>query len=92
MTLPRSDLDQSARYLRYACELPEQEALAKTKTLRELRELAARRLTPRSSAIARGGSTTDRSVRPWGLNYWQTEAFLKERSVPLNYSVADLRD
>jgi hypothetical protein len=25
-----------------------------------------------------------------GLDYWQTEAFLKERGVPLNYSVADL--
>ncbi len=25
-----------------------------------------------------------------GLDYWQTEAFLKERGVPVNYSVADL--
>ena len=25
-----------------------------------------------------------------GLDYWQTEAFLQGRSVPLNYSVADL--
>jgi predicted HTH domain antitoxin len=25
-----------------------------------------------------------------GLNYWQTETFLRERGVPLNYSVADL--
>jgi len=25
-----------------------------------------------------------------GMDYWQTEAFLKERGVPLNYSVADL--
>ena len=25
-----------------------------------------------------------------GLDYWQTESFLKERGVPLNYSVADL--
>ena len=25
-----------------------------------------------------------------GLDYWQTEAFLAERGVPLNYSVADL--
>lgn len=25
-----------------------------------------------------------------GLDYWQTEAFLTERGVPLNYSVADL--
>lgn len=24
------------------------------------------------------------------LDYWQTEAFLKKRSVPLNYSAADL--
>jgi hypothetical protein len=25
-----------------------------------------------------------------GLDYWQTEAFLQERGVPLNYSTADL--
>ena len=25
-----------------------------------------------------------------GLDYWQTEAFLRERGVPLNYSTADL--
>jgi len=25
-----------------------------------------------------------------GLDYWQTEAFLSERAVPLNYSAADL--
>jgi hypothetical protein len=25
-----------------------------------------------------------------GLDYWQTEAFLKERGVPLNYSASDL--
>lgn len=25
-----------------------------------------------------------------GLNYWQTEAFLKPRGVPVNYSAADL--
>jgi hypothetical protein len=25
-----------------------------------------------------------------GLDYWQTDAFLNERGVPLNYSVADL--
>ena len=24
------------------------------------------------------------------LDYWQTESFLKERGVPLNYSAADL--
>jgi predicted HTH domain antitoxin len=26
-----------------------------------------------------------------GLDYWQAEAFLKERGVPLNYSVVDLQ-
>jgi len=25
-----------------------------------------------------------------GLDYWQTETFLNERGVPLNYSAADL--
>jgi hypothetical protein len=46
MTLSRSDLDQAARYLRYACELLKREAFGKTITLRELLELAARRLSP----------------------------------------------
>jgi hypothetical protein len=46
MSLRRSDLDHAARYLRYACELLEREAFAKTKMLRELLELAARRLSP----------------------------------------------
>lgn len=27
---------------------------------------------------------------PLGLDYWQTEAFLAERKVPLNYSLDDL--
>jgi predicted HTH domain antitoxin len=26
-----------------------------------------------------------------GLDYWQTEAFLKQRGVPLDYSAADLQ-
>ena len=25
-----------------------------------------------------------------GLDYWQTEIFLKQRGVPLNYSAADM--
>jgi hypothetical protein len=46
MTLSRSDLDQAARYLRYACGLLEREAFGKTMTLREVLDLAARRLSP----------------------------------------------
>jgi hypothetical protein len=46
MSLRRSDLDQAVRYLRYACELLEREAAAKTKTVREVIDLAARRLSP----------------------------------------------
>jgi predicted HTH domain antitoxin len=39
----------------------------------------------------RGGRLSHRQVgKALGLNYWQTETFLKERGVPLNYSAADL--
>jgi len=38
----------------------------------------------------RAGRLTQRQVGAMlGLDYWQTETFLKERGVPLNYSVAD---
>jgi predicted HTH domain antitoxin len=39
----------------------------------------------------RAGRLTQRQVGSMlGLDYWQTEAFLSERAVPLNYSPADL--
>jgi predicted HTH domain antitoxin len=39
----------------------------------------------------RAGRLSQRQVgEALGLNYWQTEAFLQGRGVPLNYSVADL--
>ena len=39
----------------------------------------------------RAGRLTQRQVGAMlGLDYWQTEAFLIERAVPLNYSAADL--
>jgi len=39
----------------------------------------------------RAGRLTQRQVGVMlGLDYWQTEAFLTERAVPLNYSAADL--
>jgi predicted HTH domain antitoxin len=39
----------------------------------------------------RAGRLTQRQVGAMlGLDYWQTEAFLSERSVPLNYSDTDL--
>jgi predicted HTH domain antitoxin len=39
----------------------------------------------------RAGRLSHRQVgEALGLDYWQTEAFLKERGVPLNYSLADL--
>jgi hypothetical protein len=46
MTLQRSDYDQAARYLRYACELMERQAAAQTRALREVLGLAVRRLSP----------------------------------------------
>jgi hypothetical protein len=46
VTLHRSDLDQAARYVRYACELLEREAFGKTSTLRETLQTIARRLSP----------------------------------------------
>jgi hypothetical protein len=46
MTSHRRDLDQAARYLRYACELLlERQAFGRTVTLREVLEMAARRLS-----------------------------------------------
>ena len=39
----------------------------------------------------RAGRLSQRQVGAMlGLDYWQTEAFLQERGVPLNYSAADL--
>jgi len=39
----------------------------------------------------RAGHLSHRQVGDMlGLDYWQTEVFLKERGVPLNYSAADL--
>jgi hypothetical protein len=45
MTLRRSDYDQAARYLKYACELLERQALGRTVTLREVLQMATRRLS-----------------------------------------------
>ena len=39
----------------------------------------------------RAGRLTQRQVGTMlGLDYWQTETFLSQRSVPLNYSATDL--
>jgi hypothetical protein len=39
----------------------------------------------------RAGRLTQRQVGAMlGLDYWETETFLSERAVPLNYSPADL--
>jgi predicted HTH domain antitoxin len=39
----------------------------------------------------RAGRLSHRQVgEVLGLHYWQTETFLKERGVPLNYSATDL--
>jgi hypothetical protein len=46
MTVHRSDYDQAARYLRYACELLERHAFGKTVALRDVLQMAARRLSP----------------------------------------------
>ncbi len=45
MTLHRSDYDQAVRYVKYACELLEREAFGRTVTLREVLQMAARRLS-----------------------------------------------
>lgn len=46
MTLRRSDYEQAARYLKYACDLLERQAFGKTAALREVLLLAVRRLSP----------------------------------------------
>jgi predicted HTH domain antitoxin len=39
----------------------------------------------------RAGRLSHRQVGEMpGLDYWQTETFLKERGVPVNYAAADL--
>jgi predicted HTH domain antitoxin len=39
----------------------------------------------------RSGRLSQRQVgEALGFDYWQTEAFLRERGVPVNYSAADL--
>ncbi len=41
----------------------------------------------------RGGRLSQRQVGSLlGLDYWQTEAFLRDHAVPLNYSPAELAD
>ena len=46
MPLRRSDYDQAVRYVAYAVDLLEREAFGQTTTMREVLELAARRLSP----------------------------------------------
>ncbi len=46
LTLLRSDYDQAARYLKYACELLERQAFGQTMALRDILQLAVRRLSP----------------------------------------------
>ena len=45
MTIPQTDLDQAARYLRYAWELLEREAFGEPALLRKTLLVAARRLS-----------------------------------------------
>jgi len=51
VTLHRNDLDQAARYLKYACELLEREAFRKTATLRETIRTVVRRLSPGDHSV-----------------------------------------
>ena len=56
-------------------------------------EARAQRLTE-DAAIEeyRAGRLSQRQVGEMlGLDYWQTERFLTERNVPLNYSLGDLQ-
>jgi hypothetical protein len=46
MTLQRSDYDQAARYFKYACEILEREAFGRTATVRDVLQIAVRRLRP----------------------------------------------
>jgi hypothetical protein len=45
MTIPRTGLDQAARYLKYACELLEREAYGEPALLRKTLLVAVRRLS-----------------------------------------------
>jgi hypothetical protein len=46
MTPQRSDYDQAARYLKYACGVLEREAFGRAIAAREVLQLAIRRLSP----------------------------------------------
>jgi predicted HTH domain antitoxin len=56
-------------------------------------EVGRRILEDAAVEAYRAGRLSQRQVGAMlGLDYWQTEAFLSNRSVPLNYSPADLSD
>ena len=71
----------------------------------ELPDAVARQLGETPSAVSRqvlenaaiegdrSGSLSQRQVGAMlGLDYWQTEHFLRDHQVPLNYSPVDLAD
>jgi hypothetical protein len=51
LTLRRSDYDQAARYLQYASELLERQAFGHTMSVRDVLQLAVRRLSPGDSFV-----------------------------------------
>jgi len=51
MTLQRSDYGQAARYFKYACEILEREASGRTATVRDVLQIAVRRLRPRDHFV-----------------------------------------
>ena len=69
-------------------ELPDQVA----HQLGETPAAVARQVVESAAAESyRGGRLSHRQVgQLLGLDYWQTEDFLRERNVPLSYSNADL--
>jgi hypothetical protein len=62
MILQRSDYDQAARYLEYACEILEREAFGRTATVWDVLQIAVRRLSPEDHFV--GEAAAEITVLP----------------------------
>jgi len=61
--LKRSDYDQAARYLSHACELLERDAKAQTRVLRDVLDLAIRRLSPGDDFVGDAAERSECALR-----------------------------
>jgi hypothetical protein len=86
MTLRRSDYEQAARFLKYASELLERQAFGKTAALREVLQLAARRLSPGDNFV--GDATAEITV----LRHVAEKVPIADACMEILKAIAVLRD